>query len=125
VDYLSSSDDSHDDFIQVWGRPTAPVPAASHSTHSIFGTDSEDNDSAKGKHHVSIGDLLAKMDPKVPKAITATTRKRKAVASDLCDTDASIASSDKKPPAKGSKPLVKPRTVPTRKRKAPAGNKKA
>jgi hypothetical protein len=122
VDYPSSSDD--DDFIQVWGRPTAPVvvaappvavaavatlaptdaamagDAASHSTHSIFGTDSEDNDSAKGKHHVSIGDLLAKMDPKVPKTITATTRKRKAVASDLCDTDTSIASGDKKPSAK-------------------------
>jgi hypothetical protein len=169
VDYSSSSDHSHDDFIQVWGRPTAPViaatvvvaappvtaravtavatlaptdaamagDAASHSTHSIFGTDSEDNDSAKGKHHVSIGDLLAKMDPKVPKTITATTRKRKAVASDLCDTDASVASGDKKPSAKGPKPLVKPRTAPTRKRKVPvpytpivarkskAGNKKA
>jgi hypothetical protein len=64
--------------------------AASHSTYSIFGTDSEDDDTAKNKHHVSIGELLAKMDPKVPKTITATTRKRKAVVTDLCDTKAAL-----------------------------------
>jgi hypothetical protein len=164
VDYPLSSDDSDDDYIQSWGRPTAPVvapaafvpivvvaappvsaraiaaastaakaaagtiatqaptdaavaeeaEAASHSTYSIFGTDSESDEVAKGKHHVSVGDLLAKMDPKVPKTVTTTTRKRKAVAS---DTDGSIASCDKKPAAKGRKPL--PRTAPTRKRKAP------
>jgi hypothetical protein len=180
VDYPSSSDDSDDDYIQSWGRPTTPVvvpaafvpivvvaappvsaraitaaltaakaaagtiatpaptdaavagEAASHSTYSIFGTDSESDEVAKGKHHVSIGDLLAKMDPKVPTTVTTTTRKCKVVAS---DTDGSVASCDKEPAAKSRKPL--PRTAPTRKRKAPvsytpivarkskAGNKKA
>jgi hypothetical protein len=106
--------------------------ATSQSTHSIFGSDTEDDDSNKGKHHVSIVALLAEMDPKVPKTVTATTRKRTAVAADLCDTDSSIASCDKDPTAKGSlwsNPGWRPRAsvpyTPIVARKSKASNKKA
>jgi hypothetical protein len=94
VDYSSSSNDSHDEYIQSWGRPTAPVvppivvvatppvsaraiaaaltaakaaantvanpaptdaavagEAAPHSTYSIFGTDSKNDEATKGKQH--------------------------------------------------------------------------
>jgi hypothetical protein len=103
--------------------PTAPTNAAvagdarSHTTYSIFGTDTEDDDSVKGKHHAAISAKLAKLDPKVPCTITATARKRKAAA-DSSDDNSSVASCNKKPAAK-KKPLVKTRTAPTRKRAAP------
>jgi hypothetical protein len=100
--------------------PTDAAVAGSarpESPDSLF--DTEDDDSVKEKHHVSIADLLAKLDPKVPKTATATTRKRKAVAEESPDTDSSVASCDKKPVAKAKKASATPRTAPTRKRAAP------
>jgi hypothetical protein len=107
---------------------SAPTNAAvardahSHSTYSIFGTDTEDNDSAKGKHHATISAQLAKLDPKVPRTITATVHKCKAVAN-LSHNDSGVASCDKKPAAKQKKTLAKSHTASTRKRVAPVSYK--
>jgi hypothetical protein len=107
---------------------SAPTNAAiagdthSHSTYSIIGTDTEDDDSTKGKHHAAISAQLAKLDPKVPRTITATVRKRKAVAN-LSDNDSSVVSCDKKPAAKTKKTLAKSCTASMRKRAAPVSYK--